>query len=149
MLAKKEVGKYLKSELSDKLNQVPKDRFPNLYCKLAKTSPKLGLLIRARMSVYEKAICCKAGNTTTTIDQISIKTPNPKCRLYWYLIEFIDWRDSQSCWYFRPLLWNSAPLIFSLVHLPPPFPVWISTVVHVFIQCVTGGGGGDWGAPDR
>jgi len=23
-------------------------------------------------------------------DQITIKTPNPKCRLYWCLIEFID-----------------------------------------------------------
>jgi hypothetical protein len=29
------------------------------------------------------------------MDQISIKTPNPKCRLYWCLIEFIDWRYSQ------------------------------------------------------
>jgi hypothetical protein len=25
------------------------------------------------------------------IDQTTIKTPNPKCRLYWCLIEFIDW----------------------------------------------------------
>jgi hypothetical protein len=35
------------------------------------------------------------------IDQISIKTSNPKC-----LIEFINWRYSQSCWYSqsRPLL---------------------------------------------
>jgi hypothetical protein len=39
--------------------------------------------------------------TVNTIDEISIKAPNPKCRLYWCLIEFID---SQSCWYFRPLL---------------------------------------------
>ncbi len=39
-----------------------------------------------------------------TIDQIAIKKPNPKCRLYWCFIEFIDWRCSQSCWYFRPLL---------------------------------------------
>jgi hypothetical protein len=30
--------------------------------------------------------------------QIIIKTPNPKCRLYWCLIEFIDWIYSQSCW---------------------------------------------------
>jgi hypothetical protein len=30
------------------------------------------------------------------IDQISIKTPNPKYRLYWCLIEFIDWRYIQS-----------------------------------------------------
>ena len=59
-----------------------------------------------------------------TMDQISIKTTNPKCRLYWCLIELKDGRYSQSCWYFRPLLWTSAPLTFSLVHLIPP-PVWI------------------------
>ncbi len=78
----------------------------------------------------------------TYMDQISIKTPNPKCRLYWRLIDFIDWRYSHSCWHFRPLLWTSAPLSFSLVHLLPPplFPVWIRTGVPVFIQCVTGGG---------
>ncbi len=29
------------------------------------------------------------------MDQISKKTPSPKCRLYWCLIEFIDWRYSQ------------------------------------------------------
>jgi hypothetical protein len=39
------------------------------------------------------------------MDQI-IKTPNSKCRLYWCLIELIDWRYSQSCWYFRPLFVN-------------------------------------------
>ncbi len=46
------------------------------------------------------------------MDQITIKTPNPKCRLYWCLIEFIDWiySQSQSCWYFRPLFWTVAPL---------------------------------------
>jgi hypothetical protein len=49
--------------------------------------------------------------------------PNPECRLCWGLIEFIDVRYilySQSCWYFQPLLWTSAPLTFSLVRLPPP-----------------------------
>ncbi len=40
----------------------------------------------------------------SVMDQITIKTPKPKCRL----IEFIDWRESQSCWYFRPLLWTST-----------------------------------------
>ncbi len=43
---------------------------------------------------------------------------------------------------FRPLLLTSAPLTFSLVNLPPsPLPYAISTGVHVFIQCVIGGGG--------
>ncbi len=66
----------------------------------------------------------------------TVKTANPTCCFYWCLIEFKDWRYSQSCWYFRPLLWTSAPLTFSLVHLtpispPPPHPVWISTGVCI------------------
>jgi hypothetical protein len=28
----------------------------------------------------------------TYMDEITIKTPNPKCRLYLFLIDFIDWR---------------------------------------------------------
>jgi hypothetical protein len=31
-----------------------------------------------------------------TIDQITLKTPNPKCRLYWCLTEFTDWTYIQS-----------------------------------------------------
>jgi hypothetical protein len=38
------------------------------------------------------------------MDQITVKIPNAQCRLYWCLIEFIDWRCSQSCWYCRPLM---------------------------------------------
>ncbi len=56
------------------------------------------------------------------MDQITIKIPNTKCSLYWCLIEFIDWRYSQSCRYFRPILWTSVPLTFSLNHFPPPLP---------------------------
>ncbi len=42
------------------------------------------------------------------VDQIYKKSPNPKCRLYWCLIEFIDRRYSQSCWYIQ-----SVMLVFS------------------------------------
>ncbi len=83
-----------------------------------------------------------------TMDQISLKIPNPKCQhLYWCSIDFIDWRYSQSYWYFQPLSWTSAPLTFSLVHLSPPlgfFPVWIKyrgTCIHT----VCNRGGGDRG----
>jgi hypothetical protein len=69
---------------------------------------------------------------TYGMNHITIKTRNPKCRLYWCLKEFIDWRYSQSCWYFRPLLWTSASLTFSLVDLPPPFPVRKSTGVCIY-----------------
>ncbi len=50
------------------------------------------------------------------MDQITIKTPNPKCRLQWCLIKFKDWRYSQSYWYFLPLFLtgSSTP--------PPTFP---------------------------
>ncbi len=41
---------------------------------------------------------------TLPMDQIYIKTSNPECRLYWCLIEFIDWRYRQSCWNFLPAL---------------------------------------------
>ncbi len=33
---------------------------------------------------------------------VTIKTPNPKCRLYWCLIEFMDWRYRQSLVFFDP-----------------------------------------------
>jgi hypothetical protein len=53
------------------------------------------------------------------LDEGTIKTPNPKCHLYWCLIEFIDWRYSQACWYFRPLyLLSDLPLPYP----PCPFP---------------------------
>ncbi len=45
---------------------------------------------------------CVCLGTVVIMDQITIKTPNPKCRLYWCIIEFIDWRDSQSCCIFYP-----------------------------------------------
>ncbi len=44
--------------------------------------------------------------TTSIMYQITIKIPSPKFRLYWCFIEFIDWRDSQSYWYFRPSFVN-------------------------------------------
>jgi hypothetical protein len=83
---------------------------------------------------------------TVLMDQITIKTTNPKCRLYWFLIEFMIGDTVSHVGIFDPScelvnLWT--PLTFSLVRLPPPrFSVWISTGLF-FIQCVTGGGG-DW-----
>ncbi len=79
-------------------------------------------------------------SSKSLMDQITIKTPNHNFCLYWCLIDFIDWRYSQSCWYFRPLLWTSAPLSFSLVHL---LPSPLSCMNKYLIQCVTGRGGGD------
>jgi hypothetical protein len=72
----------------------------------------------------------------------TIKTPNPNYSLYWYLIEFIDWRYSQSCWYFRPALWTFVPLTLSLVSSfpPPPLPDVNKYTVYTYcIQFVRGG----------
>ncbi len=76
-------------------------------------------------------------HNTSGIHQITIKTPNPICRLYWRLIEFIH---SQSCWNFRPLLWPSAPLTFSPVHLSPPPPPCLNKY-----RSIQGEGIGLWG----
>ncbi len=48
------------------------------------------------------------------------------------LIEFIDWRYCQSCWYFWPSFVNYCSLTFSLVHLPP-FP---KSKYSIYRQCV-------------
>ncbi len=89
---------------------------------------------RGRIKIF--GIGTTSPTNQPSMDQIFIKTR---------LKEFIDWRYSQSCWHFRPLLWTSASLTFSLVHLPPyppPFPVWISTRVCIHTVCKGGGIGG-------
>jgi hypothetical protein len=72
-----------------------------------------------------------------TMGQIAIETPT---LIYWCLIEFIDWRYSQSCWNFRPALSNSALLTFSPVSSLPLPCVNKYTVLYIRIQCVRGGG---------
>ncbi len=64
--------------------------------------------------------CAPVLYSAPNMDQISKKTPNPKCRLYLCLIEFIDCVSHAGI--FDPFMWTSAPLTFSLVHLPPPSP---------------------------
>ncbi len=96
------------------------------------------------------ALGLRGGLFFSAMDQIFIKTQIPKCRLYWCLIEFIDWRYSQSLWYFRPLLWTSAPLTFSLVHLSPPLPCvnkYSGTCIHTV--CNKGGGRGSGPQTDK
>ncbi len=59
------------------------------------------------------------------------------------LSEFIDWRYSQSCWYFRPRFLNVAHLTFSLhgSTLPPPaHPCENKYTVHIHVYSVWGNG---------
>jgi hypothetical protein len=84
-----------------------------------------------------------------TMDQISTKTPVSKCRLYWCLIEFIDWRYSQPYSYFRPLLIfvNLRPsnlLTGSPTYPPSALPcVSVSTGVCIHTVCSGRGKGED------
>jgi hypothetical protein len=52
------------------------------------------------------------------------------------LPEFIDWRNSQSCWYFRPSFvnWCPSPLLFGLT-LPPPLPCVNKYTVYTYTVC--------------
>ncbi len=59
-------------------------------------------------------------DVTTSMGEGTIKTQNPKCRLYWCLIEFIDWRHSQSCLIFD-LSCELLPL-YLLSDIPFPLP---------------------------
>jgi hypothetical protein len=52
---------------------------------------------------------------------INDKDTKTKCCLYWCLIEFIDWRYSQSCSYFRPSFVNYCP--FNLLSGSPLTPL--------------------------
>jgi hypothetical protein len=83
------------------------------------------------------------------MDQISIKKSNPKCRLYWCLIEFLDWRletgDTVShVGIFDPYCEPCDPRTFSLVHLlpSPPLPCVNKYSGMYCIHIVCNGGGG-------
>ncbi len=81
-----------------------------------------------------------------SIDQITVKTPNTKSRLYWCLnrVYRLEIQSVMLGWYiFSPLLWTSAPLTFSQIHPPPllPFPEWIITGECLYTVCNRKGGG--------
>jgi hypothetical protein len=51
---------------------------------------------RGDLPVAAPAAATTSESIPEPMDQISIKTPTPICRLYWVLIEFIDWRYVES-----------------------------------------------------
>ncbi len=122
------------------------NRLPNLkhICNILKKQQSTGGGGWVGARTWVGVFTFPADRNIMSIDQVTIKTSNPKCRLYWCLIGFKDWEYSKSCWYFRPLLWTRAPLTFSLVHPPPPFPVWISTGVCIYPLCNRGEGASDY-----
>ncbi len=77
---------------------------------------------------------------------INYKDTKTKCRLYWCLIEFIVWRNSESCWYFRPSFVNYCPANLLSGSPPPPIPLSQSQSTIYCTQTVCGfeGIGGCW-----
>ncbi len=76
--------------------------------------------------------------------QINYKETKTKCRLYMCFIEFIDWRYSQTCWYFRPSFVSHCPSNL-LYGTPPPTSPFSKSKYSIYRQCVSGrGGGGCW-----
>ncbi len=83
------------------------------------------------------------------MDSVTIKTPNPKCRLYWCKINFIVRRYNPSCWY---LVWTIALLTFSVVSSSPLpcvnkyffliFSNKCTVTVYTYTVCKGGGGMG-------
>jgi hypothetical protein len=74
-----------------------------------------------------------------SMDQITIKTPNPKCRLYWCFIEFIDLEIQSVMLVFSTPLVNQRPS-YLLTGSPPLLPPSLCTGVCIY-KCVTGGVG--------
>jgi hypothetical protein len=56
------------------------------------------------------------------------------------VFEFIDWRYSQSCWYFRPSFVNYCPSNILFGSPLPPLP--LPNVQVQYTDCVWLGGGG-------
>ncbi len=68
-------------------------------------------------------------------DQITIKTSNPKCRLYWCRQEI----QSVMLVFSTPLVnKRSSNLLTGSPPPVPPFPLWISTGVCIFTVCNKG-----------
>ncbi len=70
--------------------------------------------------------------------QINYKGTKTKCHFYWYLIEYIEWRHSQLCWYFWPSFVSYCPSNL-LSGSPPPSPLCKvkNSTVHI-LQTVCG-----------
>ncbi len=78
------------------------------------------LLLRQILTQKRNQIMTMMRRRLSDMDEGTIKTPNPKCRLYWCLIEFIDWRHSPS-YTFDPIC-ELLPL-YLLSDLPHPSPL--------------------------
>ncbi len=81
-----------------------------------------------------------------TIDQLTMKTPNPKCRLYWWLKEFLEWDTVSHVGIFDPSC-KLAPLYLLSSSPPPPLP-FVSKYrsiynIHTFYTVCNRGWGGD------
>ncbi len=75
--------------------------------------------------------------------QINYKDTKTKCRLCLCLIELIDWRYIQLCWYFRPSFVNYCPCNLLSGSPPQPLPRFPKSKYIICRQCVAGRGWGE------
>jgi hypothetical protein len=92
--------------------------------------------------------CRRANSISTPNPIINYKETKTKCRIYWCLIEFIDWIHSHVG-IFRPSFVNYCPPNLPTGSNPPPlYPYTPLPKVKVqyilYRQCVAGRGWGCW-----
>jgi hypothetical protein len=80
------------------------------------------------------------------IDELTIKTPNPKCHLYWYLNRVYRMEIQSVMLVFSTQLCELLPLLPSLWFKSPPIPPSLCEYVYCAvsytrIQCACKGGG--------
>jgi hypothetical protein len=69
-----------------------------------------------------KIVCTESSSTLSRCEEqqqglYNYKDTKPQISSLLVFNRVIDWRYSQTCWYFRPALWSIAPLTFSLVSI--------------------------------
>ncbi len=121
---------------------------PAMLQRLAESNPRNRFLVS--LNVYKYGLRSEEGRgwiggwgVVEGHGPIKCRDTKTKCRLYWCLIELIDWIYSQLCWYFRPSFVNYCLcnlLSGSTFPTRPPLP----KVKVQYMQTVCGweGGGG-------
>jgi hypothetical protein len=90
--------------------------------------------------MHAMAVMKEIRSMVCRMDVGTIKTQNSKCRLYWCLIEFMDWRYSSHVGIFDPFC-ELLLLYLSLTSHTPPSPSHSKRTVYTDSVAVGGGGG--------
>ncbi len=100
----------------------------------SKSTPQWGFRVNHRLINYIDSVDTKANCRHLKYLPVKVGLCG-RC-----LSEFIDWRYSQSYWYFRPRFVNccSPPLLSGLTLPPPPLPSVNKCTVYTYAVCKEG-----------